>query len=268
MCGIIKGIAMNWMKNFWERILKNKVFWGCVLCVTALSFTAVCYVNETGKEYSFWDLFFEGKIRQIFLENDITLESLIANPISIFMAMFMPILVIFPFLNVFWNEKMTNNYLFRQARIGIRKYIVGSMADAVFSSGLLAVLGRFLHDGILFLIFTSIGKKPVLSQMAPLLLMKGVHFFFYGCLVCIPVLFFIALLKNRYIILCMPFILIYLYDLLLRNRNMAIWETTGILYYPWKEYLQTAGVWMMAAVLVLMIGCYGLIKRRVLHGTW
>ena len=96
---------MNWMKSFVERILKNKVFWCCVLCVTALSFTAVCYANESGKEYSFWDLFFEGQMRQIFLENDITFESLITNPISIFMAMFMPILVIFPFLNVFWNEK-------------------------------------------------------------------------------------------------------------------------------------------------------------------
>lgn len=63
-------------------------------------------------------------MRQIFLENDITFESLITNPISIFMAMFMPILVIFPFLNVFWNEKMTNNYLFRHARIDVRKYIV------------------------------------------------------------------------------------------------------------------------------------------------
>ena len=114
---------MNWMKSFVERILKNKVFWCCVLCVTALSFTAVCYANESGKEYSFWDLFFEGQMRQIFLENDITFESLITNPISIFMAMFMPILVIFPFLNVFWNEKMTNNYLFRQARIGVRKYL-------------------------------------------------------------------------------------------------------------------------------------------------
>ena len=51
---------MNWMKSFVERILKNKVFWCCVLCVTALSFTAVCYANESGKEYSFWDLFFEG----------------------------------------------------------------------------------------------------------------------------------------------------------------------------------------------------------------
>ena len=63
---------MNWMKSFVERILKNKVFWCCVLCVTALSFTAVCYANESGKEYSFWDLFFEGQMRQIFLENDIT----------------------------------------------------------------------------------------------------------------------------------------------------------------------------------------------------
>ena len=27
---------MNWMKSFVERILKNKVFWCCVLCVTAL----------------------------------------------------------------------------------------------------------------------------------------------------------------------------------------------------------------------------------------
>ena len=207
-------------------------------------------------------------MRQIFLENDITFESLITNPISIFMAMFMPILVIFPFLNVFWNEKMTNNYLFRQARIGVRKYIVGSMAEAVLSSGLLAVLGRFLYEGILFVIFTSMGKTPVLSQIVPLLLMRGLRFFFYGCLVCIPVLFFTALLKNRYIILCMPFILIYLYDLLLRNRNIAIWETTGILYYPWKQYLVTAGVWMAAAALVLMIGCYCLIKRRFLRGTW
>lgn len=259
---------MNWMKSFVERFLKNKVFLCCVLCVTALSFTAVCYANESGKEYSFWDLFFERQISQIFLENDITFESLIANPISIFMAMFMPILVIFPFLNVFWNEKMTNNYLFRQARIGVRKYIVGSMAEAVLSSGLLAVLGRFLYEGILFVIFTSMGKMPILSQIVPLLLRKGIRFFFYGCLVCIPVLFFTALLKNRYIILCMPFILIYLYDLLLRNRNIAIWETTGILYYPWKQYLVTAGVWMAAAALVLMIGCYCLIKRRFLRGTW
>ena len=68
---------MNWMKSFVERILKNKVFWCCILCVTALSFTAVCYANESGKEYSFWDLFVEGQMRQIFLENDITFESLI-----------------------------------------------------------------------------------------------------------------------------------------------------------------------------------------------
>lgn len=81
------------------------------------------------------------------------------------MAMFMPILVIFPFLNVFWNEKMTNNYLFRQARIGVRKYIVGSMAEAVLSSGLLAVLGRFLYEGILFVIFTSMGKMPIFYKL-------------------------------------------------------------------------------------------------------
>ena len=170
---------MNWMKSFVERILKNKVFWCCVLCVAALSFTAVCYANESGKEYSLWDLFFEGQMRQIFLENDITFESLITNPISIFMAMFMPILVIFPFLNVFWNEKMTNNYLFRQARIGVRKYIVGSMAEAVLSSGLLAVLGRFLYEGILFVIFTSMGKMPIFLQIVPLLLRKGIRFFFH-----------------------------------------------------------------------------------------
>ncbi len=76
---------MNWMKSFVERILKNKVFWCCVLCVTALSFTAVCYANESGKGIFLLGFVFEGQMRQIFLENDITFESLITNPISIFL---------------------------------------------------------------------------------------------------------------------------------------------------------------------------------------
>ncbi len=74
---------------------------------------------------------------------------------------------------------MTNNYLFRQARIGVRKSILlGSMAEAVLSSGLLAVLGCFLYEGILFVIFTSMGKMPILSQIVPLLLRKESGFSF------------------------------------------------------------------------------------------
>lgn len=75
-------------------------------------------------------------------------------------------------------------------------------------------------------------------------------------------------MKNQRLYFMHAVYLVYLYDLLLRNRNIAIWETTGILYYPWKQYLVTAGVWMAVAALVLMIGCYCLIKRRLLRGTW
>ena len=92
----------------------------------------------------FWDLFFEGQMRQIFSgENDITFESLITNPISIFMAMFMPILVIFPFLNVFWNEKDDEQLFISSGKNWCTKVYCGSMAEAVLSSGLLLCLGVF-----------------------------------------------------------------------------------------------------------------------------
>lgn len=111
----------NLMQNL-KNIMRTPLFWGCVIVCTILRFTTICYVNEVGKEYTIFELLIHKQELWDAVSAEISLADILESPLGTYGVMFMPVVVLFPFLNYFWAERTTGFSRFVVARIGKVRY--------------------------------------------------------------------------------------------------------------------------------------------------
>lgn len=246
------------------RTLKSRLFIVCVIIMAVLNFTSICYVNEYGRQYSVIEILFMENYKEVALVNGVSWDSLWRQPIGTYVAMFAPVVSIFPFLNRFWNEKMCGYILFVESRVGRKKYLLFQIVDAWISSGLVVMLGTIVFNvSLVFLFYRSDSMMESYGLIASCV-EKSVLLFLYGAVIGTPSLFLSACLKNRYVISCIPFALIYLYDLVVGRWEGKGFSSLSLTYaFQLPNTCAVIGGHIVIGI-VMSLGFFVIMKRR----TW
>lgn len=244
------------------RIIKTPIFWGCVLISAALHLTSICYADELGKEYTIFEILLQKSEMWQQISEELTCSTILQTALGTYGLMFMPVVVMFPFLNYYWVERTTGYARFIQCRISKRRYSIVRAVAGIASSGLVAVLGCLVFGCIVFFVFPQ-GEGNLENSVVNIWLPKMATYFLYGAIIGTPVLAMAAVFRNRYTVACVPLLALYLLDLTCKKYGMAEWETSYLTYlYCTSEKPVQIVVYAGAALCLAIIFCVVLEKRR------
>lgn len=210
------------IKTEMKKTIMNPGFFLSVIITFLLQFTTQVYVDGlTGKTYSVLEVLLN--LDREILESDYSLSSyfIMKSGLAGYFVMFIPILAAFPFIPNFCAERNSGLIRFTIQREGKFRYYITKFLSAILGGGAAVLLGYILFIAIIYCLFPSIqnyglsadeismvmGKEPVIQGI---LIFLGV--FLYGCVSSVPAFCMASFARNRYIITCVPFMVVYLYS--------------------------------------------------------
>ena len=202
---------------------KTIVSFGFVIAVLVtflLCFTETAYVDSyNNQRFSVYEVLL--KFDMSFIAEDSSFNSLkiYKSALSGYSAMFLPVLASFPFVFSQCAERNSGNIRFSIFRTHKIKFYLSKYISAFLSGGLGIALGVFIFGIISFCVFPGIESYPHMNfeYYAP----EGVFLevckklfssFIYGSVSTMPAFFLSSFCRNKYLILCVPFLLRFMLD--------------------------------------------------------
>lgn len=180
-----------------RRIFTEKSPWLCCACVFTLCFTASVGTAENGDPLNVLSYIFGGE------KNPPGADMIINSRGGSWLAMFLPIISGLCFANVICDDKSSKYMRCEVIRTGFYKLKAAKFLSAVVSSGIVTVVGFSAFSVFINLYFpkddfVEIDLAVIIAEM-----------FIYGIMSAIPTLIAAAFTNNKYLILCVPFLLKY-----------------------------------------------------------
>lgn len=215
---IVYGICQEMKKS-----IISYGFLACVMITWGLLFTVTGYYDtDTGKTYSVLEcMFMSGKM----LHSQAAFSSIqmVSNISGGFFQMFLPIVAAFPFMPNFCTERRSGLIRFTISRMGKWNYYFTKFFSAILSGGLAVVMGYFLYAIVIYLRFPALSSysadeiERVLLGSSELMRFLGsvLGVFLYGMISVLLAFLLASFLKNKYLVTCIPFTLMYIYSIYL-----------------------------------------------------
>jgi hypothetical protein len=207
------------------ELWKSIINWGFVFSVLitfCLLFTTQVYTDITdGKTYNVLESYLQLRQDVVYSTPEFASILILQKTLSSYFVMFIPIIAAFPFIPNFCAERNSGLIRFAILRTGKLQYYITKFLSAIFSGGFSVLLGYFLFFLVISATFPSITDYDLPKELLSLykgsnsmvtivLAITGV--FLYGCVSTIPAFLLAAFVRNRYIITCVPFMIMYLYS--------------------------------------------------------
>lgn len=200
---------------FFKRIFSNKVYWMSVLVAIALLMCSIIYQDTgTGETYTFVSLFYNKDIYKLLQEGNISLKNIIIGYDTGYLWMFCPIIVGIPCVLLNKTERFV---LFRTSK---NRYCISKYLSNILSGGSIILISYTIY-----IILAMIISKENMFDMS--ILRKLLSVFCWGIVCAIPSNFLSEFFRNKYLILCIPFVLNYFMSMFLGN----------IIPYSIKKYI-------------------------------
>lgn len=212
-----------------REVLTSIGFYACVLLTALLCFTAKAYYDiDENKSYSVIGAYMELSREEMLTRYKLSSYEIISCIFGGWLPMFIPIIAAFPFMPLICDEresKFMRYSVFRSTRLSFR---TGNFLTAMITGGFAVMTGFSIFAGAAFIMFPDIGeyapelREPAewqLSQTYPLFAKLGypylialdfIEMFLYGAVSSLPALIVTAFIKNKYLVLCIPFFLKYI----------------------------------------------------------
>lgn len=221
------------------------------MAAIVLLFCSQIYLDkESGKTYIFATLFWDAKVKEWVRCGEISLYSVFIGSDTSYLWMFGPIIVGIPCILTKKTERLL------MFRYGKNKYCFGKMISNLVMAGLIALLS-YITFGIILMISShewfidSIVLKKIGSE------------FIWGIYIAIPSLLLIEFVKNKYVIICLSFVINYFYIIFLGPLlpklidNFLNPQTYQILL----SYDTETIIKKMFFLIIIILGC-AILKRK------
>ncbi|MDY4027760.1 MAG: hypothetical protein SOY46_00670 [Butyrivibrio crossotus] len=178
-----------------KRTVLNKKYWLSSMAALVLLLCCTIYINpENGQKYLFISAFYDNFIIERL--GIIDLKSIFLGYDKGYLWMFASIIVNFPCLI---NQKTERFLIFRT---GKNRYIFGKYFSNLVMSGFMMVISYFFFLTICMVL----AKKNLFDIYA---VKKLVSVFIWGMYLAVPGLILSEYIRNKYLILCIPFVINY-----------------------------------------------------------
>lgn len=211
-----------------RKVLTSVGFYACVLLTVLLCFTAQAYHDiAENKNYSVIGVLLEFTREEMLTDSQFSAYQILSSVSSGWLSLFIPIIAAFPLMPLICDERESKCVRYSAFRSSKFSFNTGSFLTAMISGGLAVLCGFVLFAVFVYMLFPNISEyAPELKESAewwmsgtyPLFEKYGYSYmialdclemFLYGAVSAIPALIMTAFMKNKYLVLCIPFFLKY-----------------------------------------------------------
>lgn len=220
-------ILKNSMVNF-RMIFTNYGFYICIVFTAVLCFCTAIYHDPTNNnEYSAIKSLIDFDREFMLNSTSFCSYSVASKGAGSWLTMFIPIISAFAFIPLVCDRcesKFVRFSVFRSSKFSHR---TAEFLSACISGGLAVMLGYSLYTGLVYVLFPNIDEYSTdlqtmlgeeLSYIYPeaskrghayLLGIKSLEIFLYGAVSAVPAVMLTCLMRNKYLVMCIPFFLKY-----------------------------------------------------------
>lgn len=204
-----------------KKAVQNISFVAACLVTALLCFTAEVYTDfSNARSYSVYEAILT--LVKDALLSDISFSSIFVfgKSLSGYISMFLPVSSAFPYITNLCAERNSGNIRFSIMRTGRLKYYFSKLGSALLSGGFSTLLGVVIYGCIVFMLFPDINAYAVTAEDMLFFFPSGIaifiaktliHSFLYGCISVMPAFFLSSFCRNPYIVLCVPFMVTYIW---------------------------------------------------------
>lgn len=215
-----------------NKTVLNIGFVGAALMTCILAFTASAYYDSNiDKSYTVMEAFLTFDKR--FVSSDYTFASVnvFTKCLMGYISMFIPIIVAFPFMVSFCAERNNGLMRFTISRTGKMRYYLSKFFASFLGGGLAVLAGIILFGIIVRFMFPPLSSYSVDPELTRYMLSEKqmvlntlISSFIYGAFATLPAFFLSSFCKNPYIITCLPFMLVYVWNTVITKLQMKMFE--------------------------------------------
>jgi len=239
----------NSMVNF-RMIFANYGFYICIAFTAVLCFCTGIYTDSRNNNmYSAIKSLVEFDREFMLNSTSFCSYSVASKGAGSWLTMFIPIISAFTFIPLICDRcesKFVRLSIFRSSKLSYR---TAEFLTACISGGLAVMLGYMLFTGFVYILFPNINEySPDLQAMlseelsyiypeaskhghAYLLGIKSLEIFLYGAVSAVPSVMLTCLMRNKYLVMCIPFFLKYAVtqtSIKLSARAFSDWQNPDI----------------------------------------
>lgn len=237
-----------------KRVLKNQIYWIAVASALVLLVCSVIYRDSlSGEKYTFLSLFYDEYAKEALKLGHISVENIILSGDVGYLWMFCPLIVSIPCI---FTRKTERFLLFRTSK---NKYMLSKYFACLVSGGSIVFIA--------YCIFISLCMLLVKENIWSIYIVKKLmSVFIWGVTSSVPGIMLAEFLENKYLILCIPFVLNYfMCSFVVNIIPYDIWKYISpsnyqILFFFERDTL----VYIMGVILITLLGC-AVIKKILLE---
>ena len=217
-----------------NKTVINIGFIGAAVMTALLCFTAPAYIDPANqKSYSIMEAFFTFDKKFVEANTNFASINLFSIGLNGYITMFIPIIVAFPFMVSFCAERNNGLMRFTISRTGKLRYYLSKFFASFLSGGLAVLLGLAIFGTVIYILFPSFSSYEIDPEQMKYMYpdSEAVRFlrtlaqgFLYGAFSTLPAFFLSSFCKNPYIITCLPFMLVYVWQTVITKLQSKMWE--------------------------------------------
>lgn len=163
-----------------------------------------------------------------------------------YLFMFMPVLAAVPYVRAFDSGMEGAFYRYEMFRSGKKAIVISKFLGGIISGGLAALFGTVMYGLAVFALFPDFGSYNVdegmegmqfFGSLGAVILKRLAGMFLFGMFQAVLPVMLSALIRNAYVVLCLPFMINYLYSMALNKislsenvLNTKAFDQIGLLY--------------------------------------
>ena len=210
-------------KEDFKKSIFSFGFLAAIIFTFLLCFTDIAYEDrDTGKIYTLFEALITFDRDFINSHSSFSWQNISSVVGGTYFMMFMPIIAAFPFIPTFCAERNSGLIRLVQHRTGKIRYCISKFFTCLASGGLAVTIGYVLFFITVFLLFPSqsfylknnidIENIAMSISNTTYLTREITRLFLFSAASTIPAFFFSSFIRNRYVIVCLPFMLSYMYN--------------------------------------------------------
>lgn len=147
-----------------------------------------------------------------------------------YLLMFMPVLTAVSYIGVFSSEFESSFYRYEMFRTQKKCIVLSKFCGGIINGGMVALIGTMLYGLIVLILFPDFGSYQVDTETTKMLFSDNVliitmkrfaGMFLYGMFSSMLTVMLSALIRNIYVVLCLPFMITYLYSMTLNKIALS-----------------------------------------------
>lgn len=216
----MQKIINVWIENTMKMII-GKTFVFSIFAALLIFLTTNIYTEPIkGKEYNLLSLIIAEDSKEIINDAPIIWDEIFLGGSNGYIWLFAPIIVALPYISTVSAGKSDSNVRFEIIRSGKFAYVVGRLLAVLGIGGLIISLSYSIYGLIMYLVLNQAGQYDIIQSNSLLILKKILSMYIYGAISMILSYMLSAIIRNKYIMMCIPFVFNYFFTMYISEINL------------------------------------------------